>query len=76
MTIGPKKKISKAKTHSRHSTWKRVQLKKLSDKYQVTKCAQCGANKLNHRVCPSCGYYKGKQIVTIKTKAKETVVDA
>ncbi len=76
MTIGPKKKISKSKSASRHSMRKRVQLKKLSEKYQTTKCAQCGTNKLNHRVCPSCGYYKGKQVITIKSKSKETVVDA
>lgn len=75
MTIGPKKKISKTQSHKRHSSWKRVTLKKLSEKYQTTKCANCGANKPNFRVCPSCGYYKGKQVLTIKSK-KDTVVEA
>ena len=27
-------------------------------------CPNCGAKKLPHRVCDSCGYYKGKQIIT------------
>ncbi len=27
-------------------------------------CPNCEEKKLPHRVCPSCGYYKGKQIIT------------
>ncbi|MDR3169729.1 MAG: 50S ribosomal protein L32 [Candidatus Peribacteria bacterium] len=76
MTISPRNKISKMKTHRRHSTWKTINLKKLTSTYKTTRCANCGANKLAHRVCPVCGYYKGKQVITIKTKSKETVVDA
>ncbi|MBN2403987.1 MAG: 50S ribosomal protein L32 [Coriobacteriia bacterium] len=26
-------------------------------------CPQCHEAKLPHRVCPSCGYYDGKEIV-------------
>jgi len=26
-------------------------------------CPQCHQPKLPHTVCPSCGYYKGKEIV-------------
>jgi len=76
MTISPRNKISKMKTHRRHSIWKTINLKKLTDKYQTTKCSNCGANKLAHRVCPMCGYHNGKQVLTIKAKSKETVVDA
>lgn len=74
--ISPKKKISKTKSRTRHSTWQRLQLKKLSNKYSISKCSNCGKTKLSHRVCPSCGYYKGKQVLTIKSKSKDTVVDA
>ncbi len=31
-------------------------------------CANCGQPKKSHQVCPSCGYYKGKEVVKIKTK--------
>jgi len=24
-------------------------------------CPNCGAAKMPHRVCPSCGFYRGKQ---------------
>lgn len=27
-------------------------------------CPQCGEPKLPHRVCPSCGTYKGRQVVS------------
>ena len=27
-------------------------------------CPNCEEKKMPHRVCPSCGYYKGKQIIT------------
>lgn len=76
MTIGPKKKISQAKWASRHSTRLGLNLKRLKDTYQTTKCKNCGANKLSYRVCPTCGYYKWKQVITIKSKSKDKVVDA
>ncbi|MDR2190626.1 MAG: 50S ribosomal protein L32 [Candidatus Peribacteria bacterium] len=76
MNISPRNKISKMRSHRRHSTWKTINLKKLTRTYQITKCSNCGANTLAHRVCPVCGYYKGKQILTIKSASKETVVDA
>ncbi|HRX63786.1 MAG TPA: 50S ribosomal protein L32 [Candidatus Absconditabacterales bacterium] len=74
--ISPRKKISKHKSRTRHSTRERLALKKLSKKYSTSKCNNCGKTKLSHRVCPHCGYYKGKQVITIKSKSKDTVVDA
>ena len=35
-------------------------------KYSVighTACATCGEPKLQHRVCPACGQYKGRQVL-------------
>lgn len=34
-------------------------------------CPQCKKKILSHRVCPSCGYYKGKPVVEIKVEAEE-----
>lgn len=44
--------------------------------HKISTCKNCWAKKLSHRVCPACGYYKDKQIITIKSKKKETIVDA
>ncbi|MBA4537628.1 50S ribosomal protein L32 [Bacillus aquiflavi] len=29
----------------------------------VTKCDNCGEMKLAHRVCKSCGTYRGKEVI-------------
>ena len=34
----------------------------------LTKCSNCGATIVSHRVCPECGYYYGKQVVDVKSK--------
>ncbi len=56
----PKTKTSKARKHSRRANWR------LSVPGMI-KCPQCGEFKMPHRICPACGYYKGKEIV--KTEA-------
>lgn len=56
----PKRKMSKSKARSR----RRANAIKI-DKPAVQKCAQCGADSQPHRVCAACGYYKGKQVLTI-----------
>lgn len=48
----------------------------MSDSYKVSKCQNCGAVKLSHHVCAVCGYYKGKQVLTIKSKSKTKVIGA
>jgi large subunit ribosomal protein L32 len=29
-------------------------------------CPRCSSPKLPHRVCPTCGYYRGKKLVEVK----------
>jgi large subunit ribosomal protein L32 len=29
-------------------------------------CSNCGEMRLPHRVCPSCGHYKGREIIEVK----------
>lgn len=31
-------------------------------------CPQCHEPKMPHKVCPSCGYYKDKEVVAVATK--------
>lgn len=56
----PKRKVSKM----------RVRQRKASHPVQSTSpsaCPKCGALRLSHRVCGSCGYYRGRQVLTIET---------
>ncbi len=29
----------------------------------LTECPNCHERKLPHRVCPACGYYRGREVV-------------
>lgn len=57
----PKRKTSKARLRTRKASnrWKAPLL---------GKCGQCGGSKLPHIVCPQCGYYKGRQVLTVELK--------
>ena len=33
---------------------------------QISTCPHCAAPYVPHRVCPACGYYKGRQAVEVK----------
>jgi large subunit ribosomal protein L32 len=54
----PKRKTSKS----------RIRARKASHRVMVptaSACSNCGAPRLLHRVCPSCGFYRGKQVVPV-----------
>ena len=62
----PKKRKSKSKKFSRQAA---------SDKRtmgQLSLCTQCGIEKLPHRICPSCGFYKDSVVVAGKIKTDKT----
>ena len=52
----PKRKISKGRRDRRRSQ-DRLKMAKLSS------CDNCGETKMDHRMCPSCGHYKGREVV-------------
>jgi len=57
----PKKKLSRTRSGNRRS---HDHLEKIS----VRICPKCKANILPHRVCQSCGYYKGEKILTLENE--------
>ena len=59
----PKRKHKRSRRDSRRANWK-------AEKVGLNKCPQCGAAKMPHRVCPSCGFYKNELIVPRKEKKK------
>ena len=38
----------------------------------LSECSQCHSAKLPHRVCPTCGYYNGREVV-LKESAEDVV---
>ncbi|HTU30258.1 MAG TPA: 50S ribosomal protein L32 [Solirubrobacteraceae bacterium] len=52
----PKQKQSHARTSQRRS-----QHKLAAPTYN--ECPQCHSPRRPHRVCPECGYYKGREII-------------
>lgn len=57
----PKRKPSKRVVRTRRSS-KKAQLQ------NVTPCPQCGEPHQSHRACPSCGYYGGRQVLTVSAE--------
>lgn len=55
----PKSKISRSRRGARRS---HDAMARPSD----SNCQNCGATVVSHRVCPSCGHYKGKEVVRPK----------
>ncbi len=54
----PRKRHSKARRNKRR-THDKLTTQSLS------KCPNCHEMKLPHRVCPHCGYYKGREVIEV-----------
>ena len=39
-------------------------------------CSNCNGITMMHRICPTCGHYRGKQLIHIKAKASQEAQDA
>nr|HEX4313213.1 50S ribosomal protein L32 [Kofleriaceae bacterium] len=58
-----KRRRGPARTAHQRSAWMR---KSGNNHATVQACANCGAPRVPHRVCMSCGQYRGEQIVAKK----------
>ena len=54
----PKQKKSKSKKRSRRANHDRVSLAKFVE------CPHCGEYMKPHHVCPNCGYYKDREVIS------------
>jgi large subunit ribosomal protein L32 len=59
----PKRKWSKARTGRARSNWK-LSVPNLVD------CPKCHAKKMPHKVCKTCGFYDGKEVVKMAEETK------
>ena len=57
----PKRRWSKARTGLKRSTWK-------IEKENLATCSHCHEPMMQHRACPNCGYYDGKEVIAKKAE--------
>lgn len=55
----PKKRVSKQRKRKRRTHHG-------ADMPGLVPCSQCGDPKLPHKVCPTCGSYRGEQIIEVE----------
>jgi large subunit ribosomal protein L32 len=56
----PKKKTSKSRKNMRRAH-------DFLTTQSVSSCPQCKSPKLPHRACPTCGTYKGKEVIDLSS---------
>lgn len=56
----PKRKTSKARRDKRRASSYRL------PKVTIGECLNCHEPKLPHRVCGACGYYDGKEVISVE----------
>jgi len=59
-----KRRFSKARTASRRAHFR-------AQPVTLVECPQCHARMVPHHVCPTCGYYSGRQVLEVKAKDEE-----
>jgi len=62
MTPLPKRKLSKGRRNRRRAH------DALENKNLVV-CSNCGEMRLPHTVCPNCGFYKGREILSLSKES-------
>ena len=59
MTPLPKRKVSKGRRDRRRAH-------DALTARNLVQCPNCGEMRLPHTVCPYCGYYKGREVISVK----------
>jgi large subunit ribosomal protein L32 len=62
----PKKRLSKSRTRSRRSHHAVAVI-------QSTTCPSCGSPMRPHYACPSCGKYRGRDVLKLQAKVEKKI---
>ncbi|MBC8230267.1 50S ribosomal protein L32 [bacterium] len=57
----PKRRTSRSKKRMRRSHHALLRL-------HLSTCPNCSERVFSHRICTSCGYYKGRQVIAYEEK--------
>jgi large subunit ribosomal protein L32 len=64
--------VPKQRHNSSRSKRRRAGHQKLTAP-EMSACSNCNQMIQAHQACSNCGYYKGEQVIEIKSKAKKAV---
>ena len=56
----PKRKVSRARRDKRRSSHWKLAIP------GVVACPKCGEPRLPHRACKACGYYNGREVISVE----------
>lgn len=54
----PKRRHSRTRGRKRRTSWK-------LDAPNVVDCPNCKQSRLPHHICPHCGFYDGRQVISV-----------
>ncbi len=60
----PKRKLSKGRRDRRRSH-------DALTTANLVQCSHCGEMRLSHTVCPKCGYYQGREVISMEKEEKK-----
>lgn len=60
----PKRKLSKGRRDRRRS-------QDALTSVGLVQCSNCGEMRLPHTVCPNCGHYQGREVVSVEKETKK-----
>lgn len=64
MVPQPKRKLSKGRRDRRRS-------QDSLESANLVQCSNCGEMRLPHTVCPKCGHYQGREVISIEKDKKK-----
>jgi large subunit ribosomal protein L32 len=65
MVPHPKRKLSRGRRDRRRAN---DALQALS----LVQCSNCGEMRVSHTVCPNCGHYQGREVISVEKEAKKS----
>lgn len=60
----PKRKVSKGRRDRRRAH-------DFIEVPNLVQCSNCGEMRLSHRVCPSCGHFRGREVISIEKESNK-----
>jgi large subunit ribosomal protein L32 len=64
MVPQPKRKLSKGRRDRRRSQDALIS-------QNLVQCSNCGEMRLPHTVCPKCGHYQGREVISMDKDSKK-----